>query len=211
MLAKASRVRQPAHGTKDRHCACKATCQRSAHGRCAGTWAALSPSAPWQSPPGRSSSWWPAHQEQDEAAANHIIYGLAHGTSMTFAPRPGCLAARPLHVHPNLSLLHLCRMTCNGPMCAWQRQGSSPGEHCCDVSAHAVRQSREGCHLLAIDAGQPVQHPHCRGWRAVHGLRRHALRHRRACAWGRASAPLLWGLVKRICIRGHCFLQRGDG
>ena len=57
VLAEGTLVRQPAPNTEDRRCACKATCRRSAHGRCAGTWAALSPSPRWQSPPGKSSSW----------------------------------------------------------------------------------------------------------------------------------------------------------
>ena len=68
VLAEGAWVRQPACGTEDSRCACRAICRRSAHGRHAGTWAALSPFGPGQSPPGRLGRCWPVRQQQDEAA-----------------------------------------------------------------------------------------------------------------------------------------------
>ena len=91
VLAEGAWVRQPACGTEDSRCACRATCRRSAHGRRAGTWAALSPFAPGQSPPGRLSSCWPAQQQQNEAAwcsrEHHLPSGIWHSLILFHIPR----------------------------------------------------------------------------------------------------------------------------
>ena len=147
MLAEGAWVRQPACGTEDSRCACRATCRRSAHGRHAGTWAALSPFAPGQSPPGRLSRCWPAQHQQDGAAWCSILHYMRSDKwhSLTLFPvhRPFGSALIGL-ARFDLEPLHLCRVTCNGPMCAQQWQDSTRAEHHCNVSACIVRHVRRG-------------------------------------------------------------------
>ena len=147
MLAEGGWVRLPACGTEDSRCACRATCRRSAHGRRAGTWAALSPFGPGQSPPGRLSRCWPAQQQQDGAA----WCSISHCTPFD---KWHSLTLRPIHRHLGSALiglarfildpLHLCRVTCNGLMCAQQWQDSTRAERYCNVSAYIVRHVRRG-------------------------------------------------------------------